>query len=529
MADAPENMDDVVADLERGLGDLDKHRETYELRERYDEGKVDELIAHPALKALLAKYSERFRLNYAAVPVDARVDRLDLHALRTGDQTADDRLQADLWDANELDDDADDYHRKACALGDYYVVLWPYPAGDEREGQVEVIPKHPTTTRILYSRENSRQVDFAVTRWQAGKDRWRVNLYYDDSVHEFVAERSDGTKAEAYKYVETDEGEPSIETHDYGFNVFHFRPDRKPYGRPVNERAYGPQDGITKTVANMMASQDYAGFPQRYALVDPNAEVDDDMDGDFGEGDTLEAIDSTTDKTKAAGESKLKSEPGSAWILRGMKGAGQFEAADPDAFLKPLDKFIRAIATLTKTPLRLFDSEGAGSAGDSGEARRRDDAPLTKHAAKLQGTFGQTWTSIADWCLSYWGLSTDKLEPEAVWAPAEVATDKEGMELVGTKILNGVPPREALLQAGYTPDQVDEWLPDGDVYALTPALISSLATSLQALGQAKTLGSVSDTQIASVFARYVGERGAGSEPQPPTPAPAPAPAPAPQG
>jgi hypothetical protein len=78
---------------------------------------------------------------------------------------------------------------------------------------------------------------------------------------------------------------------------------------------------------------------------------------------------------------------------------------------------------------------------------------------------------------------------EAVWAPSETATDNEGIALVAKKIENGIPPRQALLEAGYTQEQVDEWMPvdevNGLAMPLTPDMVVQLA---EALRKPKNLG-----------------------------------------
>jgi hypothetical protein len=75
------------------------------------------------------------------------------------------------------------------------------------------------------------------------------------------------------------------------------------------------------------------------------------------------------------------------------QAVGQFAPADPKGFLDPLTFQIRAGATLSRTPLYEFDLDGSGEQ-PSGEARRRADGPITKHAAKIKGQFGNVWSAI---------------------------------------------------------------------------------------------------------------------------------------
>jgi hypothetical protein len=552
MANSPTDPDRVKLDLERALRELVDNLDEYQKRQEYYDGKVGEIIAHPALHRLLAKYGEGFQLNYAGIPADALVDRIDLQALKTGDKTLDDRIESELWGPNDLDDDADDFHLKAAYLGDYYAITWPRPADEDDDTSaaevIEVIGKHPTTTRVVYSKENPRMVEFGVTRWKEGKNTWRANLFYDDAIHQFVtrsgtvvgdaggtavgtsesptggAQPQAGTFADhavSYTYVqrivqvvdetgaETEdvEEEPAIEFHDYGFPLHHFRPDSKPYGTPVNLKAYGAQDAITKIQATLMAALDYQGFPQRYALMDPNAEEGDDIDDDFNDSGTVD--ESAGPDSSKTGKSALGTVPGGLWMLRGLKGAGQFDPTDPKGFLDPQQFQIQAAATLTRTPL--YEFMGGGDQ-PSGEARRRADAPIVKHSQKVKGSYGQTWRGIGGWALRYWGIGQGK-KVDAVWLPSEVSTDAEGMSLVAAKIENGITPRQALTEAGYTGDQLDamgvpEVKPeDGYLAQMTPALLGTLATALKDLAAAKTLGggTIPDNVLTEMVARILGD------------------------
>lgn len=536
MSLAPDEAADVLKDLGRGLKAIRDKRDEYEDREHQYRGTKKEVITHPKLRTMLDRYGDAFRLNYAAVPVDALADRVDLQGLTTGDTGLDKILRERLWEANSLEDDSDDYHLHAFYLGDYYVIAELIDSEevdidddeDANEGEtgtgvgtIELTPKDPFSTVIIYQRSNSRIPDFAVQLIEGSEDGdFDAFVYYDDETWAFTTKAGTGAggewKIESWELDldEDDDGRPAAVPNEVGlFPVFHFRPDGKPYGKPVNAKMYGPQDAITKIQATQMAVMDYYGFPQRYATIDPDAEDDDDIDDDFGDEGTVIGDLEDVPKRNPAGRSKLTSDPGGLWLLRGVRGAGQFQAADPKGFLDPLTFQIRAGATLTRTPLYEFDLDGSGDT-PSGEARRRADAPITKHADKVKGQFGNVYSAIGAYALTALGVGKGK-KVTAVWSPSETATDSEGMQLVAAKIKNGLPPRQALLEAGYTQEKVDSWLPiddaNGLAMPLTPDLIAQLAGAFQQLGQAKSLGSITDDQISRIFFAVFGAA-AGTEP-----------------
>lgn len=513
MSASPDDSTAILADLKTGLARIEGMRDEYERRKAFLEGDVAEVFVHRRLKRLLGAYSDAFKLNYAAVPVDALDDRIDLSSLTVAeDEALTARLKSDLWEFNDLDDDADAWHRNALGLGDFYAVGWPADDEDDEDapatvGQgIELFGKSPFNCIIIYDSKNRRRPAFGVFYWIAGKDL-RATVYYDDGYAEFIA--PDGARAgtspskmsrwKPFVDVNDDgileEGD-GFHAHEYGFNVFHFRPDGKPYGKPVNAGAYGPQNAITKINVSHMSAIDSIGTPQRYGLLDPAAEEGDDIDDDFDnnlDGDTV--VDPARDASKAVKtQGTLDGGPGTMQLFAGLKEVGQFDPAASTPYLEAEEFQIRAAATLTRTPLYEFDTSGEVP---SGESRRRADGPITKHANKIKGTFGQTWGAIGAFALKVWNVGDGKVV-EPVWLPSELATDKEGLELVGMKIENGIPPRQALLEAGYTNEQVNDWMPEGST-PTTPKMVALIAPALQALGAAVTLGVISSEQARDLL------------------------------
>ena len=86
----------------------------------------------------------------------------------------------------------------------------------------------------------------------------------------------------------------------------------------------------------------------------------------------------------------------------------------------------------------------------------------------------------------------------ATFNPSETSTDLDGLQLVSAKIKAGVPVTQALLEAGYTDEKVEEWYPEGEPH-VTPELLGILAAALGQLGQAKTLGVITDVELADML------------------------------
>jgi hypothetical protein len=504
MANAPAELDDIRDDLARGLKLIADAAPRYERARAMYDGTAGEVAASPVLRKLIEQSAGAHPLSFAHIPVDALVDRVNLAGLSAEDSGAAGRL-AVLYDELSLADEVDDWHLKAAYFGDYYAIVDPL---DETEGGVasalRVAGSSPLTTTLVYSSKDASEALYGVKRWPMGEGaarRWHAVLYYDDASILLVTApgTAEGDKAEAYGPQLDESGEPGSERVAHGGGrklLVHYAIDGKPYGMPVHSKAYGPQEAITKISAVNLAAVDAQGFPSRYALADPLAEIDDDIDDDFGTDGAGTAAADQDGLTKATtGSSRLRDAPGTIKLLRGIKSVGQFDEASPDGMLKNLEFYIRSMAVATGTPLFEFD---LGGEQPSGESRRRASARINNKARKVQRTLGRSHVELADLMLAVLGVDPVTARVSVTWLPSETETDAEGIALVSAKISAGVPVAEALLEAGYTAEQVAAWYPAGEIHT-TPGLVATLAEALQKLGQALTLGSVTESEIAAML------------------------------
>lgn len=512
-----------MSDLQRGLEALANSAEAYKEAESYYTGTVDEFFSSAKIAAALRRGGGKnsFRLTFSAIPVDARVDRIEVGSITAPKRPELDAVIAErIVEPNDLDQDLDDYFRKAAMFGDYYMLVWE---GDEDEDDdesgestvtsVEIFANSPLAMRTIYSRENNRHALFTIKVWETDdstKDepKWRANLYYRDRIEEYVSKKGmkDSTDDSAWDelYEFDDEGNVIEDSwpipNPYGkLPAFHFRQGGKPYGEPVHKRAWGAQDAINKLNTSHMGTIDFQVFPQRYALIDGESEGADTGD-DFIEFDTsgvgVGDPESTpvTDVTKA--KSKLKSGPGETWWLEGVKSVGQWAAADGKAFMEPEVFQIRAMSVLAKTPLYEFDTTGAAP---SGESRRRADAPLSKSVRAMERGYGQTLENAVSFGLLILGYADVKVEVK--FKTNELVTAKEDWDVIAIKLSSGVPLRQVLNEAGYDDTEIETWYPLG-LPALAPATIVELAGALSSLGQAVTLQSVTNEDVRAALPMF---------------------------
>ena len=495
MANAPQDLDKIRADLGRALKLIDQRAPEYQKAREYHDGTRAEIAGSSVAQAIVAQAKET-PISFAHIPVDVIVEKVELASITAPEAAASAALET-WYGANDLEDESEDWVRKACLFGDYYAVT--DPTGLDEDGtftveDIDTVGMSPLSTIVVYDKKTERVAQYGVHVWETGTEKrpeTRAVMYYDDASIKLVTASGKSRDANDYTLDYPDDGEPldAILEHDGGrMLIEHLTIGGRPYGVPLHKRAWAFQDAIAKISANNLVNVDAQGLPARWALLDPSAEIDDDIDDDFGTDGPGDPVDQTT-ATKAK---RVRSVPGSIALLRGIKQVGTFDQGDSNGFLANLDWYVRGMAVATGIPLFEFDLTGEQP---SGEARRRAEGRANRKAASVKTQASVFFRSLAETVLALVGASGTV---SVTFSPSETATDKEGLELVAAKVKAGVPLRQALIEAGYTATQVAEWYPD-DKAALSIESVSALATALASLGSAMTLGTITREGVEAMI------------------------------
>jgi hypothetical protein len=447
------------------LAELSRTAEAYAEAQAFYEGTAPEVMTSRRLRELLGNTGQQFRINYARTPVDVLVERTMIQGIMCKD--AGQRTQCEtVWSDNELGLEAKDLHRRAYEFGDAYLIAWP---DEEMPGGVSAFTHDPTSVRVFYDPEQPRRKSWAVHNFMVlgnyddnglGPGYWqRVNLYYPDRVEQYVSQyattdvygHSFGTGA-ATVFVEYEtEGEPfPIANPVPGvIPVFHFRTAR-PYGRPEHADAFGPQNGINKILASMMAAIDYQIGPQRYALTDSALDDANPQPDPFGEEPVIDP------ESGLNMDSDMESGPGTTWLLSGKNvRVGQFDPADMQNFLLPKNDLVKSMAAVTDLPIDRYEP---GGDAPSGESRRMAEIPLNKKTSDRFAQFGVTWREFFLYCLAVnSGGTRPDSDVQVAWAPPETYSDKASWETAEIQLRAGVPYEQVLLERGYSSELVVQW------------------------------------------------------------------------
>lgn len=457
-----ENTDVLFA-----FGEMDEAYDQYEEWDDYFKGQVQVIQLSPAAARKFGR--SEYLINFLKIAVTAVSNRLEIESVSIPDnEQLSQVLNEELWNYNQMRLELPSIFRKICSLGDGYLMVW----GSADDG-IDITYSGPRTTRIFYDPENPRRKLFASKRWYVesplGKSMnyWRLNLYYNDRIEKYKTVEGTRKTSVAANWVPTmDEGDPSFPIPNLlpngdpaGIPVFHLRVGDSPYGVPEHIEGIPVQNALNLHVSRQVGTVDYYTTPIMYALRDPDAALaggtDDPADWDDAEQEATGEL--VADPVDVHNRDALSSAAGAVWYLAGVKEVGQFKPPDPDSFLKPMNFYLRTFGLLTDTPTHLFDPSGDPP---SGESRKVAEMPLTKKSHMRQDTLDPGISSALQFGMKLLGYYDCPL-PHISWAPVETVAGMEDLQMAQMKIDLGVPRREALLELGYTKEQVDTWEASG--------------------------------------------------------------------
>lgn len=509
-------------DVELALAEITGARDGYAHAEEYDSINLWEQNMLSREGRTLRQADIEFESNLCSPVIDAVNDRLLISSVTatagadtdTAASDAATKLVTRIWDANELDTRYRSWNRNALRDGDAYIIVWPDQApepGAELSGDrdevlstqtvegVNITYADPRKCRMFYDPENPRRKLFFAQMWEftipgEKKPRIRMNLLYPDRIEKWISGPGDRQKTgkEFTPFIDPDrdndndypgsgadpDNDPASayawpEPNPYGqVPVFHLRTEYE-YGDPEHKNAFAPQDAMSRLIEMMMVVVEFNGYPQRYALQeadslgtqsireDPLAEHSPaDYDHDF----TETALSTNTVVAGAISNetgSNYEANPGAMQVYKGFKAVGSFTTAIPAAFLDPMREFALLISASTSTPIWKF--QGLGGQTPSGEALKIAEAPLVQKVADRMAMFGGTWRDVMEFALLILNQAANVV---VQWANPATSDLAEVWQLVKLKIELGVPRDVALMQAGVSEAEAQEWAKTyADVFA----------------------------------------------------------------
>lgn len=396
----------------------------------YYEGRQPLKYSSERLQKLFENINTSFVQNWCAVVVDAVAERLQLERITVADDdTASERL-AKLMQSSVLLLESDSVHLATLVCGEAYVLVWP----DEESGAPTAYYNDPRQVHLFYEADRPHAKRFAA-KWWIGDDGHRyLTLYYPDRLEYYRSQKrvmrqdSNGLPTGLN---EVSSGKafdaPTIEANPYGaIPVFHFRRDRRIIASEL-DNVIQPQDAVNKLLADMMVAAEYGAAPQRYIISQGNP-------------------------------GKFKNAPNMIWDIPAGDGegqatsAGQFDPTPLANYLDAIDRWVTAIAIISRTPKHYFFGQGGAP---SGEALIAMEAPLNHKVEGYIKRLTATWSEVAQFLLRLDGageIDDNAIvpifdQPETIQPYTQALIRKEA-------IAAGIPLAWQMEQEGYTEQEI---------------------------------------------------------------------------
>ena len=390
----------------------------YAKTERYYRGDHDLAFATEKFANAFGSLFREFALNLCPAVCDAVRDKLRI----TGFEAAEPIREAArrTWFRNRMAIRAGEAHREAVTNGDAYVIVWP-----DETGRAAMHPNAAGSCRVFYDTEHAGRVLWAAKHWREPSGRTRLNLFYRDGIERYVSHADErGGLPELREFAEFG---PAV-ANPYGVvPLFHFanNADIGAFGRSELEAAIPVQDGLNKTVLDMLVAMEYCAYRQRWAA----------------------GIEIKYDKNQnivppfQAGIDHL-------WTSENPNARfGDFNTADLEQFLKVKDGFRIDIASVTGTPMNyLMPHSGSFP---SGEALRKAESRFIAKVRDRQAAFGRVWADAVAFALRI-EEGIEEAEIVTRWEDPARLTETEELQNLLLKRQIGLTEDRALDEAGYS-------------------------------------------------------------------------------
>jgi hypothetical protein len=458
-------------DIEQALQNFRDNSARYARAERYYRGSHDLAFASLKFQNTFGALFREFALNLCPAVCDAVSDKLivrgfgveeagksdaftretDATDARRGSTPKGVTLTArQIWDRNRMGTRAGELQKEVLKCGDAYAIVWP-----DADGEPVIYPNRAETCTVVYDEEAPGRVLWAAKYWRTQDKRTRLNLMYPDRIEKYISAREseralpDGRDFVAYGG-EDSPTTPVSQSLDHPSSgrrgvsskilnpkseipnpfgvvpVFHFanNADIGALGRSELEAVMPIQDGLNKSVLDMLVAMEFSAYRQRWV-----AGIELELDSS---GKPIAPFQAGIDHL---------------WVAENPEASfGDFGTANLEQFLKVKDSFRTDICSVTGTPLHYLMPFAGGF--PSGEAFRKAEARFIAKVRSRQVAFGQVWASLMSFALNVAGCGSG-IRLITNWEDPAPLSERELLENIRIKRELGIPIEQALAEVGY--------------------------------------------------------------------------------
>src|SRR5436189_834582 len=167
-----------------------------------------------------------------------------------------------------MDLTAEELHLEALKLGDSYAIVWP-----DIEGQVCIYPQRASQCTIAYDEQIPGRMKWAAKYWRDANEHIRLELFYPDHIEYYISRSKISLALPDFRDLQpfldpTSEDPSSTVEHPFGrIPLFHFANTSEigSFGLSELAQAIPIQNGLNKSVLDMLVAMEFSSFRQRWA------------------------------------------------------------------------------------------------------------------------------------------------------------------------------------------------------------------------------------------------------------------------
>lgn len=450
-------MPETKTDLKRAYDALSGKTESYKALFDYYDGNQELKYNTTRFLDIFKSLDTDFTENWCAVVIDSCYNRVNLvgaelpseeEDLESGWRAAVQRLKEwalgkqtgeqdklnKLLEENEVLLESDIVHQVAGVIGESFYFVWK-----NEKGITEGFYNDPRLAHVFYDDENPRKKDFAAKWWETSGGTVRLNLYYADRLEFYSTEIIEQVTVWTQfmpcdqNGIRVKEGMNEITNEWEIVPVFHFRPDRRKIKSDL-KNVIAPQDAINKLVADLMIVSEFGAFRQRWIISDSDI------------------------------KNKLKNAPNEIWSIPAGSGEGQgssvgeLEGTDPERYMKPIERQVNAVSSITSTPKHFFFSTTGVQI--SGEALIALEAPLNDKAQSRIDIFSPVWQDVISLMLKMEGIDMPARSITISFAVPESVQPRTKAEIREIDQRSGIALVTILRREGWSQPELDQLIVD---------------------------------------------------------------------
>lgn len=429
--------------LDRLAGQLAGRQALIERYEAYYSGEHPLVFATEPFREAFGQLFGPFADNWCETVVSATEERLNVVGFRFGDSPEADNGAWEIWQANQMDSEAQLAHTEALICSVAYALVWPGTTVPR------ITVEHPSQVITAHDPRDRRRTVAALKTYVDDDGVQVAYLYLPGTVYRYRSAPADeGRVVDAGKTVWLPDDRPDAEDPPEQPNPFVdvvpmvCVPNKPRLIRPPRSElavVIPMQDMINKAWADLMVASERTAATQRYIL---------------GGEPPIDPV------TKQPKKGVFNPREPYWWIPDPDDGervrVGQFDAGKLSEFIGVIETGVQHIASQTRTPPHYLNP---GADRLSGESIKSSESGLVSKVRRKMVPFGEAWEQVLRLAFVAAGEASkaEYLKAETIWGDPEIKSEAQAADAALKRKELGVPEAQLQEDLGYSPTQIERF------------------------------------------------------------------------